>query len=881
VLRGAGDWVAYLSAETGPVWSLGYAFSYSPILLVSSSVIALTSLVGLVRRDLPERSFIAITVLVGFTLVSLGHVSSAAGPAQGLIRTALDGVLAPLRNVHKFDPVLRLALALALAWVLTVAAQKLRDRSSQRGWKRVSYQLPRIGVVASLVIATIATALTGVTAGRSYLEIPEYWREASAYMAAENSTGRALVLPTASAAQLQWGRTQDEPLQALGDIAWDVRDSVPLGNAGHTRLLDEISAQLEDGRGSAGLATVLERAGVQWLVLRNDIDPRMTDIQSTIRIHQSMSSSPDIELAAGFGPIVGGSFSAVEVFQVGELDTTPARLRSVDGALRVVGGSESQISLANAGLLEGRATVTAGAPGSDSISATDVATNTLRLRETNFGFVRGSKSNTLTAQDEWVQPRPVHDYLNPGTTPLTIAELDGALSVSASSTASNASAYLARDQSAQPFAALDGDPQTAWRSAVTGESAVGQWWRVQFAEDVSIPFIDIDLPRARDRAQTIEVTTDGAAVSVDLEDNTNTARVSLGEVPTTSIRIELTAVEGVPKGGQFAISEVLIPGVNVSRPLRTQSDVPAQAAILSAAPGGRGECVDGGGQYRCDPEYGRVGEDQAGLDQWVRLKRGSYNVAASVRPRGGSAFEKLATNQNGPVAIGSSVEYGDFVASPQSAVDGLPQTGWYPAIDDARPKLEVRLPGKEEVSSVRIDSLPALDLSKPLSVTIEAGGIQTTAFVDSGKPISIPRVFTDSVVVWIDSIYPAYSVGSEESALRPLGIAEVAIDSERATDELVVIDRDIPVECGEGPTVSISGAGDVQTAGSFTQKQAVEGSPFELVGCGAVNELSLEEGWYRIATRSTDALIVDRVDVVPAAGFPSTGESAPSEVLSW
>jgi len=881
VLRGAGDWVAYLAAETGPVWSLGYAFSYSSVLVVSSGLVAILGLTGLIRRDLPERGFIAFTALAGFALVSLGHVSTAASPAQGLIRTALDGVLAPLRNVHKFDPVLRIALALALAWLLTVAATKLRDGSAKRGWQKATYRLPMIGVVFGLLTATFATAMTGVTAGRSYIEIPEYWREASAYMATENPTGRALVVPTASAAQFQWGRTQDEPLQALGDTAWDVRDSVPLGNAGHTRLLDEISAQLEDGRGSPGLATVLERAGVQWIVVRNDIDPRMTDVQSVVRINQSIAASPGIDLAAGFGPLLGGSFRAVEVFQVGPLGTSPVQMNSVDGALRVTGGAESQYSLADAGLLDDRLTVVAGAPGSQAVTATDIATNTLRKRETNFGFVRGNKSNTLTAGDEWVQSRPVHDYLNPGAVPVTLAELDGAAVLDASSTASDASAFLARDQSAQPFSALDGDPETAWRSAATGESAVGQWWSVQFAEEITAPYVDVTLPLSQAGSRTIDVVTDRSRASVQLNNSAQVARVPLENVPTTSIRIELADTSGGFNDSQFVISEVSIPDVDVSRPLRTQTAGPVQGAVLSATPGGRLECVDGGGQYRCAPEYGRVGEDQAGLDQWVWLQGGSYEVSASARPRGSEAFATLAGSEAGVGSIGSSTEYGDFVASPQSAVDGLPQTGWYPAVDDPRPRLEITLPKTEEVTGVRIESLPAFDLSKPLSVTIEAGGKQTTAFVDSGRVIPIPAVSTDSVVIWFDSIYPAYAARFDDSALRPLGISDVTIETESGTRPPAATSQDIPVQCGTGPTVSVSGVADVTTGGAFTQKQAIEGSEFALTGCGEDSTISLEEGWHRITTRSTDALIVERVDVLPDAGLPATGVAADSDVVAW
>ena len=62
-----------------------------------------------------HRVFLALGVATGLVLVTMGHVGSTTGWGAADLRTLLDGVLSPLRNVHKFDLVLRLPLALGVA----------------------------------------------------------------------------------------------------------------------------------------------------------------------------------------------------------------------------------------------------------------------------------------------------------------------------------------------------------------------------------------------------------------------------------------------------------------------------------------------------------------------------------------------------------------------------------------------------------------------------------------------------------------------------------------------------------------------------------------------------------------------------------------------
>ena len=76
-------------------------------------------------------------MLLGTVLVAAGHTGVLTGPLAPTVQAALDGGLAPLRNVHKADPVLRLPLALGLAHLLAVArpaaAGRVRLGAAVRG----------------------------------------------------------------------------------------------------------------------------------------------------------------------------------------------------------------------------------------------------------------------------------------------------------------------------------------------------------------------------------------------------------------------------------------------------------------------------------------------------------------------------------------------------------------------------------------------------------------------------------------------------------------------------------------------------------------------------------------------------------------------------
>ncbi|WP_159062350.1 alpha-(1-_3)-arabinofuranosyltransferase domain-containing protein, partial [Streptomyces caniscabiei] len=121
-LRGAGNWVAYLNF--GEPWlPAGWSVAASVIVILSSALAAGLGLAGLARRDMPERRWLVLTVLVVALITLAGYGGVFGAPFHGVVQDWLNGGLAPFRNIYKFQTGLALALVLGLAHLVGVAAQ--------------------------------------------------------------------------------------------------------------------------------------------------------------------------------------------------------------------------------------------------------------------------------------------------------------------------------------------------------------------------------------------------------------------------------------------------------------------------------------------------------------------------------------------------------------------------------------------------------------------------------------------------------------------------------------------------------------------------------------------------------------------------------------
>ena len=902
VLRGVVAWLPYLADGNGPVLPSGWFLIASYQGIVATGLVAAIGATGLVLRSTPHRTFLIATALVGFGLVSLGHVGDLPGLGAETIRGLLDGVLAPLRNVHKFDVLLRLPLS--LGFMVAVAALLVRADgwtvSARTAVPRAARVLAVVGCSTLVAVAALPVLGGGLATGRSFTEVPNYWRDASAWLG-DQSNSRALVVPASSFATFLWGRTNDEPFQALGDTAWSVRDSVPLSTAGNIRLLDEISAQIESGRGSDSLAALLGRAGFSHVVMRNDLDPGTAETPRSTIVRSALLSSPGLTKVAVFGPGGGsaafddlvvadgldGAYPPVEVFAVDPTlvtGSTDVVVRDASAPVRVRGGAESTAALADT---DGTVVI-AGDPGTDVLpDGVVLGTDTLRRQEVNFGRVRSNRSETMTAQGEYAADRPVQDYVDRTDLGQSVAQFSGGVDFQASTSASDPNAVAEWSLAGQPAAAVDGDPDTSWQSSAAG-SSVGQWWQIDFATPVTMPdTVEVRLRGGVDGAPptSVTVSTDAGSVRADLpataagDDVEATLAVAAGD--TDYLRITATSMSADEPDTGFGIADVALPIGVVERTVVALPGA-ADGWLFRATPGGRDGCIKTAERLLCSTEALLAGEEDAGIDRVISVPADT-TVTMSATVMGRSSAEAVARVTPVPTANAqASSVLGDLPgAGGGMAIDEDPATAWIANPDDEEPYLDVSWPTPQTITGIRVTNSEGLNASAPLEVTItSADGDERTVLLskEDGYGSLDSPLTTSALRLTVDRVYTTYGVSAiqpERTAL-PVGMSEVQFLGAQTP---APAEDTLTTWCGEGPTLVIDEQPRLFTTVTGDLRAAQAGQPVAASGCAldgsALAQVSLTAGVHRIQFAATDVFTP-----LTLALLPTLPDAAPPTVVA-
>ncbi|MFI1393841.1 alpha-(1-_3)-arabinofuranosyltransferase family protein [Streptomyces sp. NPDC020681] len=882
LLRGAGNWVAYLNF--GEAWlPAGWTVAASVITVLGSAFAAALGLAGLARRDLPERRWLLLTVLAVVLITLAGYGGAFGGPFHGVVQEWLNGSLKPFRNIYKFQPGLALALALGLAHLTAVLSVSTSARALPgRRWAPA--------VVAVLVLPGLALPyLNGsILQPGAFTKLPTHWEKAAGWLKDNAPNSRAMVVPATAHGIYTWGSPIDQPFDVLAETPWAQRDFVPFGTPGSRRATDAVEQALLSGTEVPGLQAYLARAGMHEVVVRNDLDPDQIGYVPPQTVKRTLESS-GYKKVAGFGPLVtGGRIAAdtplqvqglyprlqsVEIYQPQDRDRRPDRVgvsAAADTAV-VSGGPESLLQLSADPSMADRPAVLAGDSLPQGVTApVKAVADGLRRADTRFGLVNNNTSYTYTADErnhsgslQNPGEKPKQILPSEGTDHQTTADLRGATSVTASSSGN----WLFHLPQYDPVNAFDGNPDTAWAEGSPGKPA-GQWLKVDFSGPTDIPAsiqlrpLPGDSMRAAPTRVRIETDRGSAESPLQTNGQPQSVKAPVGEASWMKITV-LAAQQARPGLSGAGFSEVSIPDVQVTRMLALPADAKRTDAASTVYSLHRG--TDAGG---LSPVSAEVGLHR----QFSTQEAGEYKVSArAVAVPGGPLDELLDRSAPGPknrvTASADSTSRNGMSLSARNLVDGDLTTAW---IAGDRPVVHLSWPKKEKVDEIIL--APAGGVStRPEQVLISSPHGSATADVDENGRVRFPEIETNRLDITVSRVAPltVHNPVADAQLQLPVGLSEVHVPA--------LADLRVPppkpsarfsLPCGEGPDLAIGGVLH-KTKASGSVRDLTERRPVTVELCAGEEKdgtLDLPAGEHEVEAGDAGPLAI--TDVTLTQGTP-------------
>jgi arabinofuranan 3-O-arabinosyltransferase len=900
-LRGTTQWIATIGGEQSAVWPAGWVALTSRNAILFGLVVVLAGLFGLAAARGPWTVFARGGLLIGLVLVTFGHVRGVAAPWAGTEADLLDGVLAPFRNTHKFEPVLRLPIVLGVAHGLPLAVAWLRRQ--QAPWPRIA---PAV-VVLAIVGQTAVPAFVGTIQRGPFLEVPAAWAQASAWLDEHPDQGRTLVLPGGNAPARMWGEPKDEPLQPLAGQPWMVRDAVPLGSAAATRILGEIEARVAQGRGGPELLSMLDTLAVTRVLLVGDHQRATSRTTPPVVVRAALTASGARSVTA-FGGIVGGSavlttasdwgldrpVRELELFEVGTRSSiAPTGRVPVPSVARYTGGPEGVASIQAVGdsIFTAEPDPAAASPG------ILVTTDTLQRRQSSFATATDLYGPLLAADEDYPSLRAVHDYwpdpLDEDTADLpdqqTVRHDDGDARAVASSTLAEPALGQVRELASDAWRAFDSSGETGWRSA--GYAAKGQWVQVSWAAPEELPAsltLTLDTERGANVAAVSVVTDTGTrrtpVTSPELAgDDVDPARYAVPvEVPagaTRSLRLVVEAVrDALPTVRVLDLGVGVLPRVEPSVRLPVTERAPDLVA-LQASTDDRPACYPlSSGVLACSPDRRRVGEEATVMRRLLTLGAARSYAVSGTTVATGTGADDLLRRLDGVRARASSRWLPEPGVSPELVVDGDPRTYWASDPTDATPTLTVTWPTTRTVNALRFSVDPDVAGRRPTEVDVTVRGRTFHRVVDRDGVVSFPDTRVREVVVKVTDTTDQDSLTATGARTMPVVVGEVSLNG-TAWPAPASPGDPVVVPCGFGPTVQIGGR-TYPTTVTTTRARVLERGDASLRVCGEVDLGAGEQALQTLASGqfAVRSLLLDG----RAAGSAQGSEPvAPVGVATW
>ena len=878
-LRGTSNWMGFLPDMGNTALPSGAELSLTPWLVAVTALVAGLGLAGLINRRTPERLFLISSLLVGTAIVVAGFTGALTGPFAPFMREMFDGALAPFRNVHKFDALIRLPIVLGLAHLPVVVA---RDWSDRRGGAVADGVRRAVAGATAMVflITLVPIATVGIAPKGGFEEIPEHWYEAVEWLEERSDErGMTMALPGSARGEYEWGRPLDEPMQPLLSGAWTNHQIIPWGSSGISRITHEIDQRVSSGRGSEGLADTFARLGVTHLIVRNDLQRVGNNGGWPARTHQALRNSPGISEAAEFGPFVGSldhhsasqwfdqPYRSLTIYEVDEAAPTVGTVPSAD-TLRVTGGPESVLHLAEQGMVtDDRPILLGDDPGAAEIAAEDtIVTDTVRRREVVYSDVRRNVSATMTEDQEYERDVPAPDIMDPAWEAYVSHARDlGIAGVTASTSEAGVEARPGdRDPGHAPHAAFDDDLGTAWRSSAFA-GALGQWIEVEFTEPRDLDGLSVafeQLPGEPPPSRVTLITDNGQAEAAIAEtDEPQELNAPPGQTSTLRVRVDELAWEPEYRfGTRVGISSISVPGLDPARTLDVPGPTDTGTLLFTGSTGTAPGCMEGSHVWVCNPDLEVSGEDSSRLDRTFQLSAESaaspHQISGEVVLTDPREAENAANRASGfPRVTGSSTAVQHPAAMGRGALDDDESTVWYPDPEEKAPWLDVELDSPTTLDHMEVEFPRADSVMRPIKVTIEGDDTVRQGWLDGSGRVDFAELTASSLRITFERPEgQALEIGTIDLP----GVAPVDPSPE----------GDASTTCGLGPTLRVNDRRVETRISEGTLADQITGRPLRYETC---TDLELGEGENRVTVdpgnryqvRSALVESADLVDTAP------------------
>jgi arabinofuranan 3-O-arabinosyltransferase len=931
VLRGTSAWTPFVA----PNATAGTSLVTGSVAILATTLVAAGGLAGLALRSMPARGRLVSMLMFGVVLLAVGYSGGLGSPVAHQVQVFLDAAGAPLRNVHKLEPVVRIPIALGLAHLLSRVP--LPGSVARPQWIQ-SFAHPEDDKRVAVVIVLLAALAAGTSlawTGRlappgTFTGIPRYWHEAADWLAEHNpgtpTPGRVLVVPGAPFATQVWGTSHDEPLQALGAGPWGVRDSIPLTPPQTIRALDSVQRLLAAGRPSDGLADTLGRQGISLVVVRNDLDPETSRSARPILVHRAIDGSPGLTRVAQFGDPVGPGtldgfitdsglrpmYPAIEIYRVSATGNPGAPyLTEATRMPRVAGGPEVLMRLDERRRLLGHPPLgpvllthdarAAGVPLPPGVGVT--VTDTPVARETDYGRV-DDHSSAIRAEDaERRTHNRVPDYPVPGAQQV-YGGWTGARLTTSSSTADATALPNVAPASGAP-AAIDGDAATSWVSNAL-QAAVGQWLRIDMDHPVTNATLTLTpaVSTIGVQVDTIEIATANGTTTLLVDQPSKPVTVALPYGETPWVRITAAGTQDGSAGVQFGITDLVITQydangyahpVNLRHTVRVPGPPvgsPVAMWDLGSDALGRPGCIGAPDGVHCASALSLAPEELANISRTLTVPQPiSVQPTVWVRPRQSPALADLIREPGKAHAVGDSDSF-DVLGTAFAAADGDPRTAWTApqGVVEHRiaPTLTLTLPEATEVAALQITPSMSTLPTHPTLVAVDLGDgpqVRTTK-AEGTQTLSLhPRVTRTirlSLLDWNDVI-DRTALGFDQ--VKPPGLAEVvALRTDGTpvapTDAARNRARAVTVGCDAGPVVAVAGR-FLRTSLHTTVGELLDGGPIAVTACDT-DPIALPAGQQEMVVSPGPAFLVDGARLIGPLGAELPGATATSvETGNW